>query len=75
MSASLAVCTKEDQRVVVRFCMGLKFTHVHELNMGTLTKFYEWIEVCKSGRIKVTDSECFGCLSTIASDDRKKPES
>jgi len=69
MAAPLAVCTKEEQRAVIRFIWseGVPGAEIHRwlstqygdsaLPLGSV---YEWIEKFKSGRTNVTHEEGAG---------------
>jgi hypothetical protein len=75
MSARLSVCTKEEQRSVIRFLWaeGVKGAEIHARlctqygdNALTRRSVYEWIEMFKNGRTSVMDAERSGRTSTSA---------
>ena len=66
MSALLSVCTKEEQRSVIRFLWaeGVKGAEIHARlctqygdNALSRRSVYEWIEMFKNGRTSVMDAE------------------
>ena len=77
MAAPLAVCTKEEQRAVIRFLWseGVPGAEIHRRlstqygdNALPRRRGYEWIEKCKSGRTSVTHEEGAGRPSTSTTD-------
>ena len=72
MSARLSVCTKEEQRSVLRFLwVGVKGAEIHARlctqygdNALPRRSVYEWIEMFKNGRTSVMDAERSGWPST-----------
>ena len=79
MAAPLAVCTKEEQRVVIRFLWsdGVPGAEIHR-RLSTQygdsavprRSVYEWIEKFKSGRTNVTHEEGAGRPSTSTTDEK-----
>jgi len=79
MAAPLAVCTKEEQRAVIRFLWseGVLGAEIHR-RLSTQYRdsalpcrsVYEWIEKFKSGRTNATHEEGAGRLSTSATDEK-----
>ena len=66
MSARLSLCTKEEQRSVIRFLWaeGVNGAEIHarlctqyEEKALPLRSVYEWIEMFKNGRTSVMDAE------------------
>ena len=84
MSARFSVCTKEEQRSVIRFLWaeGVKGAEIHARlctqygdNALPRRSVYEWIEMFKNGRTRVMDAERSGRPSTSTTDGSwKKPE-
>ena len=79
MSARLSVCTKEEQRSVIRFpwAEGVKGAEIHarlctQYGDNTLPRrsVYEWIEMFKNGRTSVMDTERLGQPSTSTTDEK-----
>ena len=79
MSARLSVCTKEEQRSVIRFLWaeGVKGSEIHarlctQYGDDALPRrsVYEWIEMFKNGRISVMDAERSGRPSTSTTDEK-----
>ena len=78
MSARLSVCTKEEQRNVIRFLWaeGIKGAEIHarlctQYGDKALPRrsAYEWIEMFKNGRTSVMEAECSGRPSTSTTDE------
>ena len=78
MAAPLAVCTKEEQRVVIRFLWsegvpGAEIRPMLSTQYGDSAlphrSVYEWIEKFKSGQTSVTHEEGAGCPSTSTTDE------
>ena len=81
MSARLSVCTKEEQRSVIRFLWaeGVKGAEIHARlytqygdNALPRRSVYEWIEMFKNGRTSVMDVERSGRPSISATDEKLK---
>ena len=79
MAAPLAVCTKEEQRAVIRFLWseGVPGAEIHrrlstQYGDSALPRrsVYEWIEKFKSGRTNVTHEEGAGRPSTSTIDEK-----
>src|SRR5215469_11595517 len=79
MSARLSVCTKEEQRSVIRFLWaeGVKGAEIHARlctqygdNALPRRSIYEWIEMFKNGRTSVMDAERSGRPSTSTTDEK-----
>jgi len=79
MSARLSVCTKEEQRSVIRFLWaeGVKGTEIHarlctQYGDKALPRrsVYEWIEMFKNGRTSLMDAERSGRPSTSTTDEK-----
>jgi len=79
MSAHLSVCTKEEQRSVIRFLWaeGVKGAKIHArlctqywYNALPPQSIYEWIEMFKNGWTIVMDAERSGQLSTSRTDEK-----
>jgi len=79
MAAPLAVCTKEEQRAVIRFLSseGVPGAEIHrrlstQYRDSALLRrsVYEWIEKFKSGPTNVTHEEGAGHLSTSTIDEK-----
>jgi hypothetical protein len=79
MSARLSVCTKEEQRSVIRFLWveGVKGAKIHtrlctEYRDNALPRrsVYEWIEMFKNGWTSVMDAERSGQPSTSKTDEK-----
>ena len=79
MSARLSVCTKEEQRSVIRFLWaeGVKGAEIHARlctqyggNSLPRRSVYEWIEMFKNGRTSVMDAERAGQPSTSTTDEK-----
>ena len=79
MAAPLAVCTKEEQRAVIRFLWSegvpeaeihRKFSTQYGDSALPLRSVYEWIEKFKSGRTNVTHEEGAGLPSTSTTDEK-----
>ena len=78
MAAPLAVCTKEEQRAVIRFLWS-KGVPGAEIHWRLSTQYgdsavshrsvYEWIKNFKSGRTSVTHEEGAGRPSTTITDE------
>ena len=69
MLARLSVCTKEEQRSIIRFLWaeGVKGAEIHarlctQYGDKALPRrsVYEWIEIFKNGRTSVMDAETSG---------------
>ena len=79
MAALLAVCTKEEQRAVIRFLWseGVPGVEIHR-TLSTQYRdsalphrsVYEWIEKFKSGQTNMTHEEGAGLLSTSTTDEK-----
>jgi hypothetical protein len=78
MAAPLSVCTKAEQRSVIRFLWsegvsGAEIHRRHSAQYGNsvlpLRSVYEWIENFKNGRTSVTHEEGAGRPSTATTDD------
>ena len=79
MAAPLAVCTKQEQRAVIRF-LWLEGVPGAEIHRRLSTQYgdsavprrsvYEWIEKFKSGWTKVTHEEGAGRRSTSTIDEK-----
>ena len=78
MAAPLSVCTKEEQRSVIRFLWseGVSGAEMHrrlsaQYGNSVLPQrsVYEWIEKFKNGRTSVTHEEGAGRPSTATTDD------
>ena len=79
MAAPLAVCTKEEQRAVIRFLWseGVPGAEIHrrlstQYGDSALPRrsVYEWIEKFKSGRTNVTHEEGAGRPLTSTTDEK-----
>ena len=79
MSARLSVCTKEEQRSVIRFLWaeGVKGAEIHaclctqyEDNTLPRRSVYVWIEMFKNGRTSVMNAESSGWPSTSTTDEK-----
>ena len=79
MSARLSVCTKEEQRSVIRFLWaeGVKGAEIHAHlctqygdNALPQRSVYEWIEMFKNGRTCVMDAKRSGQPSTSTTDEK-----
>ena len=79
MAAPVAVCTKEEQRAVIRFLWseGVPGAEIHrrlstQHGDSALSRrsVYEWIEKFKSGRTNVTHEEGAGRPSTSTTDEK-----
>ena len=79
MSARLSVCTKEEQRSVIRFLWaeGVKDAEIHARlctqygdNALPRQSVYEWIEMFKNGRTSVMDAKRSGRPSTSTTDEK-----
>ena len=79
MSARLSVCTKEEQRSVLRFLWaeGVKGTKIHarlcaQYGDSALSRrsVYEWTEMFKNGRTSVMDVERLGRPSASTTDEK-----
>jgi len=79
MAAVLAVCTKEEQRAVIRFLCseGVPGAEIHrrlstQYGDSALPRrsVYEWIEKFKSGQTNVTHEEGAGRPSTSTTDEK-----
>ena len=80
MSACLSVCTKEEQRSVIRFLWaeGVKGAEIHthlctqygDNALPRRSVVYEWIEMFKNGRTSVMDAEHSGRPSTSTTDEK-----
>ena len=73
MLARLSICTREEQRSVIRFLWaeGVKGAEIHtrlctQYGNNTLPRrsVYEWIEMFENGRTSVMDAERSGRPST-----------
>jgi len=80
MDAPLQVCTIGEQRGVVRFLWaeGVKPVEIHrrmltQYGQSTMSqrKVYEWVEMFKSGRTRVTDEDRSGRPSASFTQDHK----
>jgi hypothetical protein len=76
MAAPVAVCSKEEQRAVIRFLWSESVPGA-EIHRRLSTQYrdsahceYEWTEKFKSGRTNVTHEEGAGCLSTSTTDEK-----
>jgi transposase len=78
MATPLSVCTKEEQRSVIRFLWseGVSEAEIHrrlsaQYGNSVLPQrsVYEWIEKLKNGRTSVTHEEGAGRPSTATTDD------
>ena len=79
MSARLSVCTKEEQRRVIRFLWaeGVKGAEIRARlctqyvdNAFPRRSVYEWIEMFKNGRTSVMGAERSGRPSTSSTDEK-----
>ena len=79
MSVRLSVCTKEEQRSVIRFLWaeGVKGAEIHARlrtqygdNALPRRSIHEWIEMFKNGRTSVIDAERSGQPSTSTTDEK-----
>jgi transposase len=79
MSAHLSVCTKEEQRIVIRFLWveGVKGVEIHTClcteyqdNALPQRSVYEWREMFKNGWTSVMDAERSGRPSTSKADEK-----
>ena len=79
MAAPLAVCTKEEQRAVIRFLWseGVSGVEIHRRLLSqygdsvlSRRSVYEWIERFKRGRTSVTHEEGAGRPSTSTTDEK-----
>ena len=82
MSALLSVCTKEEQRSVIRF-LWAESVEGAEIHARLCTQYgdnafprrsvYEWVEMFKNGRTSVMDAERSGRPSTSTTDEKPEP--
>ena len=81
MSARLSVCTKAEQRSVIRFLWaeGVKGTEIHARlctqygdNALPRQSVYEWIEIFINGGTSVMDAERSGRPSTSTTDEKQE---
>ena len=79
MSARLSVCSKEEQRSVIRFLWaeGVKGAEIHARlctqygdNALPRRSVYEWIEMFKNGRTNIMDAERSGRPLTSTTDEK-----
>ena len=78
MLARLSVCTREEQRSVIRFLWaGVKGAEIHASlctqygnNALPRRSIYEWIEMFENGRTSVMDAERSGRPSTSTTDEK-----
>ena len=79
MAAPLALCTKEEQRAVIRYLCseGVPGTEIHrrlstqyEDSALLRRSVYEWIEKFKSGRTNITHEEGAGRPSSSTTDEK-----
>jgi len=79
MSTRLSICTKEEQRSVIRFLWaeGVKGAEIHahlctQYGDNTLSRrsVYEWTEMFKNGRTCVMDAERSGRPSTATTGEK-----
>ena len=79
MSVHLSVCTKEEERSVIRllWAEGVKGAEIHARlctqygdNALPQRSIYEWIEMFKNGRTSVMDAECSGQPPTSTTDEK-----
>jgi len=77
--ARLSVCTREEQRSVIRFLWaeGVKGAEIHARlctqygnNALPRRNVYEWIEIFENGRTSVMDAERSGRPSTSTTDEK-----
>ena len=82
MLARLSVCTREEQRSVIRFLWaeGVKGVEIHarlctQFGNNALPRrsVYEWIEMFENGRTSVMDAERSGRPSTSTTDEKPEP--
>jgi hypothetical protein len=81
MAAPLSICTKEEQRSVIRFLRseGVSGAEIHRRlsaqygNSVLLQQsFYEWTEKLKNGRTSVMHEEGTGRLSTVTNGNNER---